>query len=294
MELVGGDIKCPGPLLLPWKETWVVPIGDVQLGSSGVDIRLLKQTVSEALSWAKITGNEVRFIGMGDYVDVASPSNRAEIRGARLYDSVQNMMDESACRMEEQFIGLMKKTAGMWIGLLHGHHYWDHEDGTTSDTRIARALGAPYLGTCAMAKLLFRDEAKHHLTCTIWAHHGCNGGGVFPTTPINKLYHIMQSFDADVYFLGHMSKRPVVKMQRLHMSENPPYRLQMREKVLAGTGAYVQGYEQGSRDLKGLPRGSYVELGMMTPTSLGGVTVKIKPTHKSDGRERKLEYAVEI
>lgn len=293
MELVGGDIKLPGPLLLPWKETWVVPIGDVQLGSSGVDIRLLKQTVSKALTWADVTGNEVRFIGMGDAIDVASPSNRAEIRGARLYDSVQNMMDESACRLEEQFINLMKGTEGKWIGMLHGHHYWDHEDGTTSDTRIAKALGAPYLGTCAMAKLLFRDNAKHHLTCTIWAHHGC-GAGMMPTTPINKLYHVMQSFDADIYLLGHQTKRPAAKMQRIHMSEYPPYRLQMKEKILAGTGGYTKGYEQGSRDLKGLPRGSYVEAGMMTPTSLGGITIKIKPVSKLDGKERMLEYAVEI
>ena len=60
---------------LPWKETFLVPIGDIQLGAGGVDLDTLRADVKRGMDL------DAWFIGLGDYVDVASPSGRASYPG---------------------------------------------------------------------------------------------------------------------------------------------------------------------------------------------------------------------
>ena len=274
---------------LGWEEVLVMPIGDLQLGSDGVDLDRFKKHIAWGIK------HNAMFIGMGDAIDLMSPSNRAKWKSAAMYDSVQMAMADRAEKLTDDFLKLVKGTEGRWLGIHHGHHYFEFEDGTTSDTRIAKALKAPFLGSCAFTRLKFKPKTNHRsVTCTIWSHHG-SGNGIAPHAPLNKLYHVMQSFEADIFLLGHMTKKPVVKMPRIYMGDNPPYRLVNKNKVLAGTGGFTKGYEQGSKHYSGAyAEGSYVEKGMMVPVSLGGIVLKIRPVYSSNGQPDRVDIAVEV
>ncbi len=279
MEIL--DIKVEGrkSLTLPWEEIQIMPIGDVQMGAQGVDVKRLCAHVR----WGLAQGN-VYFLGMGDYIDIMSPSNREAWRSARVYDSVRSALSSKAEEVTNMFLDAVKGSEGRWLGVLEGHHYFEYEDGTTSDTRIARALKTTFLGTCAFVRLVFsaRSESNkgHSLKCTIWCHHGA-GNGLTPHSPLARLYHVMHQFDADIYLIGHQTKKPAVKVPVIGISDKPPYRLVGRNKILAGTGGFIEGYPQGSKDPTGMrPQGSYVEQGLLSPVALGGIILKVRPIHK--------------
>jgi hypothetical protein len=276
-------------LTLPWEETLVMPIGDVQVGAQGVE----KDRLRRHLEWGMEHG--AYFLGMGDYVDPMSPSNRDAWRSIKRYDSVTRAMQDKAEEHVDEFLQITRGTEGRWLGLLHGHHYFDFEDGTTSDTRICQALEAPFLGTCAAIILRFQ-RGKTSLRCVIWAHHGW-GGGKRQSGPINNLEDVAGWFEADVYLMGHQTKKPAVPKPRIYVSDRPPYRLVAKKKILAGTGGFYQGYLVGSK-LNGLPHGTYIEEAGLPPVSLGGVVVRIRPVHSNSrnpaGRGDRLDLNCEV
>lgn len=268
----------------PWESTLLLPVGDLQLGASGSDVERFKRHIDWGMQHPRVA-----FLGMGDYVDVASPSNRSELRGARLYDSVQDMLDEAAERQRQQFMALVAGTEGRWVGLLEGHHFFQFADGSTTDTRIAHELGTPFLGSCAFVRLVYRN-GKHYTTCTIWCHHGA-GSSVKASGPLNRLENLVHYFDADIYLMGHMSKKVAAPLDQLYMSGTAPYRIKHRTKIIAGTGGFLQGYQQGSARGQ-TARGSYVEQGMMAPVALGGVAITITPVSTSKGDSLDLKVSL--
>lgn len=276
MEIANVAVKTVASVNLPWEETLLMPIGDIQYGAQGVDLDRLERH----LEWGVKQG--AYFIGMGDYVDVASPSNRDTLRAARLYDSVQDMIEEGAERALEGVKGLLKGTENRWLGLLEGHHLFEFRDGTTTDTRLAQHLHAPFLGSCAFVRLHFSrpNGGGASRTCVLWVHHGA-GGGSKASAPINKLENLMPYFDADIYLIGHMSKKVAAPIDQLYMGGGRGDRLRHRTKIIAGTGAWLQGYMQGSKTGE-IARGSYVERAMMNPTALGGIVLTVRPVHDRD------------
>jgi hypothetical protein len=279
-------------LTLPWEETLVLPIGDVQVGAGeAVAMKRLRKHIE----WGLERPN-VYFLGMGDYVDLMSPSNRESWRAMRKYDAVHEAMQQRAKELTQEYLHLVRGTEGRWLGVLEGHHWFDFEDGTTSDTRIAQSLKTTFLGSCADIVLEFREGKRKTSTirAIIWCHHGF-GGGRKQSGPINKLEDIMPYFEADVYLMGHQSKKPAAPVPRIYVSQQKPYRLIAKKRYLAGTGGFCEGYHLGSK-FNGRPRGSYIERGMMSPVALGGIVVKLRPVRdQSDGLDSKrLDINIEI
>lgn len=225
------------------------------------------------------------FIGMGDYVDVMSPTNREKYKQAGFYDSVQDAMESKATEVEDELMEVLEPTKGRWLGLLEGHHYFPHDDGTTTDTRLAQFLGTSYLGTCAMVQVKFEPEGKHAApSFTIWAHHGHSGGKLL-STPLNQLESVLKSFDADVYLVGHHHKKvagkyPFLKAEFGNHGGKP--KLVHRNRILACTGSFLKGYQEGSQR-EGRAQGSYVEKGMMNPVALGGIAIWARPRYDREG-----------
>ncbi len=286
MELLGIEVTGKKSYCFPWNEIQVMPIGDVQLGQTGCR----KDKLKEDVAWALKQGN-VYFLGMGDYIDLFSPSNRYQWRSGKFYDTAIEAMEDKAHGLITEFLSLVKGSEGHWLGLLEGDHYFAFEDGTTSDTLIAKELKTTFLGSCAFLRLNFKRAGSHgSASCKIWAHHG-KGNGLTPHTPLLRLEHMMAYFNADAYLIGHQHKAPAVKVPFMDMTNQAPYNLTAKTRALCGTGGYFEGYHQGST-MAGRPKGSYVECGMMPPVSLGSILLKFYPIHRT--HEDEIRIKVEI
>lgn len=276
MEIAEIAVETVASATLPWDETILMAMGDFQYGAQGCDIDRIQRDVE----WGMKHG--AYFLGMGEYLDIASPSNRMKIKTAGFYDSTIDALEEIAQKKGEEFLALVKGSEDRWIGLLEGHHLYEFQDGTTSDTRIAQALRAPFLGTCAFIRLRFARNKHSRVTATIWAHHGA-GGGQKAAAPLNKLENLMPYFDADIYLIGHQHKKVGAPIDQLYMTKKRPYDIRHRTKIIAGTGGYLKGYWKGSKVGGGFyPRGGYVERGMRNPVALGCVVLYIRPVHKGN------------
>ena len=258
---------------LPWSPIKIMPLGDIQLGSQGCDVDRLQRHVD----WG--VRNGVYFIGMGDYSDFLSPSNRQRLRGASLYDTAQQLIDEWHLRHLDQLKDILAPTRGRWIGLLEGHHFHEFDAGGTTDTLLAEYLGIPFLGTCAIVRLNFRDEAnKRSVSAHIWAHHG-EGSGATVAAPFNKLERASSFVEAaDVLLMGHYHRAGALLINKLRVAGHSKPRLRHRTVALVATGSFLKGYQQGSR-AAGRASGSYVERGILPPTALGNVVVTLTPRH---------------
>lgn len=269
---------------LPWEPFKLMPLGDIQAGIDSCDLDLLARTVERGLREGAF------FIGMGDYLDVASPSTRAKLRAAGFYDSVYDTLDNAMREREEALFAILEATAGRWLGMLEGHHTYVYQDGSTTDINLCRRLDTVFLGSCAMVRLRFVDSAKHSVECVIWAHHGV-GAGVSTAAPISKLERVVEWAEADLYLMGHQHKRAAAATPRFYMVGETAPTIVARERLLVGTGSYLRGYMRGSR-AEGRPGGTYVEKAMMRPVSLGSPLITIIPTRKRvDNHET---YALEF
>jgi hypothetical protein len=266
MEYVERHIKYR---LLSNESVTLMPIGDAQVGVEAADLKRLKSH----MEWG-FHKKHALFLGMGDYVDMASPSNRRTLKAAGLYDTVTEALQVKATEDINTFLSMTKYTQGAWLGLLQGHHYMDMADGSTSDIKIAEALRAPFLGDAAIVRLIFdkhKDVDGLPLKADIWCHHG-RGGGVGAAAPISLLEKTARGFDADIYLMGHQHKKVATPIDEMFWSRDG--RMLHRTKLLACTGSFLKGYLANSMS-EGRAGGTYVEKGMMTPVSLGGIVIEL-------------------
>ena len=271
MELVQTELE----VKLPAKEVLLLPISDLQYGVEGCDFDLFKETIEFGLK------NNAVFLSLGDLTDLASPSNRRAVANAGLYDIVMDSLHDAAERALEDLKVVLAPTKGRWLGLIQGHHMWTFDDQSTTDTRLADFLGAPFLGDSAMIRLVFREKGQRLASdLVIFAAHGV-GSGVSTAAPIAKLEKLAAHIQADLYLIGHHHKLVAAPISRLTFvpTRNGGGRLVAKPVYMACTGGYLKGYMQGSRK-NNLPGASYVEKGLMPPVSLGGMSIRLTPTMK--------------
>ena len=290
MEIQSIEVKTAKSLHLPYQEAIVMPIGDVQYSGGDKNDPCDVDRFQRHIEWGMKRG--AYFLGMGDYLDTISPSQRVALKKLELYDSTEDMIEEILGKRLERFQRLVKGTEGRRLGLLEGHHHADFPDGTTTDTRLCQFLKAPFLGDCAMVQLVFKDTALvRRASCTIWAHHGV-GGGKLLSAPLNTLEHVVKAFSADIYLIGHQHKKVAGPLDRIFVQwEADPPRVQHRRIIMACTGGFLRGYMQGHQRA-GRAQGTYVEQAMMNPTSLGGVVIYIRP-RASKGKYH-LDLSIEL
>lgn len=268
---------------MPWEPMLLMSVGDIQYdGPDGAaDIPRLEKY----LKWGLDHG--AYFIGMGDMTDFMSPSNRERWLKAGLYDTATSVVDRAATSLEDDLKQILEPTKGRWLGLLQGHHYFVHLDGTTGDTRLAQFLGADFLGDCAIIRMTFRDERGGSSNIKLWAHHGHGGSGNMPTSALNKLYHQKVRYPGvRVFMMGHVPQLGHVVTDGLDVTDRGEPHLIHEDTHYILTGGFARGYEQGSR-FAGRAQGGYAEKAMMPPAVLGGALVTFTPEHYTktkDGR----------
>lgn len=240
------------------EEIIIAPIGDIQW--SGEDGPTAKDHLRRHIDKALKLG--AYFIGMGDYIDFLSPSNRQRLRAAGLYDTAGKVIwDRAVALAGEVFYNFLEPTRGRWLGMLEGHHF-SEEQGDTTDTILADWLNAPFLGTSCMVKL--EPSGK-----VLYAHHGV-GSGVMPAAGLNKLYHTSHGWGADVFLMGHNTKLAASKLSRPYPvwgKRDSEHRLEHNDLVLVNTGGWSKSSIVGQTNGK-FPRGDYAEAKMLTPSPL--------------------------
>ena len=262
---------------------YVAPLGDIQFtgvkGATAMDA--LRRHVDRCVAL------DARFIGLGDYIDFMSPSNRQRMRSAALYDTAEDVIDDKAMDLvHELYDRVLKPTKGMWLGCLEGHHFAQLKDGTTTDQRLCEMLGARFLGTSALVRVQFLYGSGGHYNIVFWAHHG-TGSGQKACAPLNKLENLAPYWGGvDVFLMAHTTKMPVVPINRVearwHGRAAPD--LVHRKVYFVSTGGFAKAYKVGGRQGR-VPRGDYAEQRMLNPSVIGAPLVRIEPgfiaTHRS-------------
>jgi hypothetical protein len=254
----------------------ICPLGDVQWsGKSGpTAASIVKRHIEKALAM-----DDPWFIGLGDYIDFLSPSNRQRLTQAALYDTAQDVIDEKAHELvQEVYEEVLAPTRGRWIGLLEGHHLYEGQ-GSTSDMWLAEMLECPFLGTSCYVQL-------NPSGVVLWAHHG-QGNSVLPTGPLNKLYHVSHGLvGADVYLIGHTTKLSVARLSRPQPDwDKAVPDLNHSDIFLVNTGGFSRSTIVGHKHGR-IVRGDYAEVKMLTPSPLSAPFVHVDAKAAKGARVR--------
>ncbi len=256
-------------------ELLLAPIGDIQYGAQGCDVDKLQRHLDYGIEhgWS--------FLGMGDYLDHFSNSNRQALRHAQvnLYESAAELLDEAVDRRIDELVDeVLDASRGRWLGALQGDHEYTFLDGTHSDQRIAQRLGCPFLGTAAITNVYVGDCP---VPLRVWGTHG-RGASSSSTGKTAHLERMLQTFDADVYLMAHSHLKYGYTLDRLKTvtvgkGKTKRQKLVHETKALGITGSWLNGYQQDSKSPTGFPQGGYVERGAMRPIPTGGLLFTCKP-----------------
>lgn len=242
----------------------IAPIGDIQyMENDG----FAKQRFKDHLKMIEDEFENVWYLGMGDYIDYMSPSNRAAVSQARVYDSSRKSLDDQGrALVDALYDNILYKTKGRWLGLLKGHHYWEYSDGSgTTDMELARALDTVYLNQCALIELKFlREKGWARGTVNIWAHHG-TGSAKYPASKLvnNVVPHWPE---VDLYLMGHMHDSDFKPIARMVKRGN---QIVDHNALAAVTGGWLKAYKEGTP--------TYIEEKMLAPRALGAPIIQVRP-----------------
>ncbi len=271
--------------LLNWKPTVLIPIGDVQYGSTACSEDLFRKWLDRLLN--KYHEQQILILGMGDYTDSLRPSIRKRLESSGLGEDehIGDSITDRVHRHIEGFVDLVDGTQGMWLGMLEGHHFFEFGNGVTSDTMLAEALGTKFLGDSAFFNLLFKRQQEVSVF-TVWAHHG-EGGGHTAGAPLNKIESVAKGWQADAFLMAHQHKAVTTKVPMLYLTRELGDSLQMEpllthyDSSYTCTGGWLQGYEQGSMN-GGRAGGHYPEQKMLRPISIGATRLELEPLHNGE------------
>lgn len=277
MELVNRRVKTD--------KLVIAPLGDIQYdGSRGsTALEHLKRFIDRALE------HEALFVGMGDYIDFASPTGRQKLRSAGLHENAYDVIESKALELAYELNEkVLAPTKGRWLGMLEGHHYMNLRAGDTTDMRLCQLLDTRFLGSSALIHLTL-GTSTHKIPFTLWASHGQRGSGALQGTALHEIQQIAGGCEGvDVYMMGHVPKATVGVVNRLVPKWSAKPDLQHRSLYLVRTGGFSKAYVVNARE-GSVPRGLYPEVKGYTPGYIGGTLITLRVT---GDRERQINVEV--
>jgi len=235
----------------------------------------------EFLDWAK-TKKNCYFIGMGDYDDLASTSEREILRNPHLHDSTKDTLEEMYTKHVDRFYKEISFMKGRLVGLIEGNHYSVFSSGITTTQLLALRMGCKYLGVSSFIRLVLKKGEHHAHNLDVWAHHGLGGGRTLGAS-INKLEQMYGLSTARINLMGHDHKKQIALRNRftlMHVN-NGSVTLEDQKVLLARTGSFLKGYVEN--------KASYVVDSCMPSLDLGVVKIEITPRRKDYGHKIRTE-----
>ena len=248
----------------------IAPVGDIHFGSEGFPTAHFRSH----LEWCAERG--AMFLGMGEYLDFASWSQRNVLMPLR--DETKLQIDEMVRDAADEFLQLAEFTKGRWLGMLEGDHRWIFQNGTSLDQYLCEKFDCDFLGTSALLRLVPNGNYKGHpeADCILYCHHGI-GSSRTQGGHLHRVEDLLKITEADIYLMGHTHAQPAAPIDTMTLT--PDGKIVSRKKVIARTGSFMRayiGHEPLSLDEPAYEsRGSYVEQKAYVPASLGGMCIGI-------------------
>ena len=228
------------------------------------------------------------FLGMGDYFDLGSTSERAILNNRNIHDSTKQTLDDLYRDNVNKMAKEMSFMKGRLIGLIEGNHYAELVSGITTTQLLCEKLDCKYLGVSAFIRILLNKVNSQAHAIDVWAHHGL-GGGRTAGASINKIENMIKAANADIYLMAHDHKKHIAMQSRLRLNEGGGnLALENRKIIMARTGSFLCGYVDGEA--------SYIADGAYSPVDLGTVTIRMTPTRttKTENGKRIDKRRVEM
>lgn len=246
--------------------TYLIPFGDIHRCASLCH----EEKWQEFLAWAR---NKKRcyFLGMGDYLDTFSGSEREILSNPHLHDSTVDTLEMILHKSVKKLAKELEFMNGRLIGLLEGNHFGTFQNGTTTTQKLCELLQCKYLGVNGFIRLAFQSTTGHkgYTSVDIWAHHGL-GAARLHGGSMNRVEAMAEIAEADIYLMGHDHKKSVAIKSRLKLvGGGSNIRLAHRKVLMARTGSFLRGYVPGEK--------SYVARRSLNPTDLGVVKIELTP-----------------
>jgi hypothetical protein len=272
--------------LEPGQKLYLAPFGDVHYNAPDCD----KPRFHRFVEWCvgeKKKGNQVRLIGMGDYNDPLSTSERESVIGSKggkgLHDTTKILLDKLGKDLSDDFAKVMMPVQEDVMGIVEGHHYMEfltdeyYTRGWTNTEYLCEMMGWPFLGDVGLGRI----ELPHGLYLDLLAYHGKGNGGLSTRMKAAKFFP-----GAHIVLMGHDHQKVIGTDQGIVIDADSPDGLASVKRYYVGTGSFLKGYHAGRK------RGSYVEKALMPPNELGVAMIEIE-IEKRGGKWR-VDYHASI
>ena len=123
------------------------------------------------------------------------------------------------------------------------------------------------LGYSGLLKIIMSENNARGRSVVIRYHHGWGGGSRTQGADLTKFSRDVAYWRADAFIYGHVHKRQADKIPRMGISGKQLVDMPM---PIAICGTYLRTYTEGADS-------TYSERSGYPPTSLGKVTLSIKP-----------------
>lgn len=251
----------------------LIPFGDVHYGAPGFSEHHWK----EFIRTYKDKPN-CYFLGMGDYCDFASTSERRALRCIDLHDATRELIETVASKQLTDFRRSISWMGDKLLGVIGGNHTFEFADGQTADEKLANLMGVPFLGVCAVIRLQILYQGAR-CSLDIFAHHGRGGGGFTEGNSINQVAKLRGFMQADIYIEGHDHDRWTKpgKPNLVPSMNCKTGKLEVKERptMLVRSGSFLKAYEPGTR--------SYIVDTGRGPCQLGTVEIQLWPRRPKTG-----------
>lgn len=258
-------------------EEFYIPIfSDVHRFAYNCDIDRWQSYLSYCKKLQEETGR-VYYLGLGDYDDLASGSERRMIADSHFHDTTSQSLDDYADKRTKAFSDELSFMKGNIIGLIEGNHHYKFVSGDTSTMIMSKALETKYLGGVSVIRICFiYKKNKKICAVDIYAHHtaGSRVGGRKAGSSLNKLEDMAEVWDVDICVAGHDHKMNAGLPVRMYL--DPRMKVKQKDILLVRTGSFQKGWMPGYE--------GYVPTFNGKPNFLGAPILKLIPSrHTKNG-----------
>lgn len=252
---------------------YICPFNDIHYNTKECDRERFHRYIEWGVKQLK-KGDLIYGIGLGDYNDYESPSERAATVSAKggygKHETTLRQLDELIEEITLKFAKVMEPWKGHIGGLQEGHHYACYSAffrknyrGASNTEHLCDVLGTTYMGNLGVYDLHLGDGCRY----IVVGAHGY-GGARTPGARVIKRVRMNEVVEGDLYLMAHDNTKMAISDNVLSYTAAGKY--VARKRTYCGTGSFQKAYPDGEAN------GGYVEAVLLPPSDLGAVITAVK------------------